>query len=173
MRQWSLSHIFWNDNNIPEPTWNISKANWPLFTSLCDQGIGEPDLLGSEDPVGTLTDILCTSASQAIPKTSPNPGNKPKPWYNDDCQRARSERIDTFKEFSKNPSGECLTKYKQGCDFSAFKRKSAFLRSKTWLVWITRIHGQNILPWGRDSINRSTFPLKMISKTWYLCLFNY
>ncbi len=44
--------------------------------------------------------------------TSQNPGNRPKPWYNDNCQRACSERIDTFKEFSKNPSGKCLTKYK-------------------------------------------------------------
>ncbi len=76
-----------NDNNIPErvPTWNMSKADWPLFTSLCNQGIGELDLLGSEDPVGNFTEILCTSASQSIPKTSPNPGNKPKPWYDDDC----------------------------------------------------------------------------------------
>ena len=99
---------FLENDNTPEkvPTWIINKANWPPFTSLCDQRIGELDLLGSEDPLGNFTDILYRSASQAVPKTPPNPGNSPKPWYNDDCQRACSERIDAFTEFSKIPSGE-------------------------------------------------------------------
>ena len=106
--------ILENDNKIEErvPSWNLSKANWPLFTGLCDEGIGKLNLLGSEDPVANFTDMLCTVASQTIPKTSPNPKNSPKPWYNDDCKKARSEQMQAFKEFSQQPTGEYLTKYK-------------------------------------------------------------
>ena len=38
----------------------------------------------------------------------------------------------------------------QACDFSSFRRKSAFLRPKTSLLWITRIHRKNILPCGGE-----------------------
>ena len=41
----------------------LSKAYWPLFTSLCDEGIEKLDILGSGDPVANFTQVLCTVAS--------------------------------------------------------------------------------------------------------------
>ena len=38
-------------------------CNWSLFTSLCGEVIGK-----LEDPVANITEVLCTGASQTIPK---------------------------------------------------------------------------------------------------------
>ena len=52
--------ILKSDHSVPTniPSWNISKANWPLFEQLCYNGINSMDFSQSENPIEDFTNIL-------------------------------------------------------------------------------------------------------------------
>ena len=140
--------------DIPEriPTWNISKADWDLFTSLWEERMQESDFLEAEDPVQLFTETLCNIAEQAIPKTSAKFGKHQKPWFTDDCREARKLRRKAFKKFTRHPTGECLMKYKE--QKARSRRTCRSNRRHCWRDFVSRLNWQTPISKAWNMIQR-------------------
>ena len=82
-----------SDYPVPQrvPKWNFKKAKWDAFQDQCIAEI-TPDLFNdAEDKMAIFSSILIDIAAENIPKTSPFPKRKAKPWFDEDCQAAKKE----------------------------------------------------------------------------------
>ena len=76
---------------VPErvPKWNFKKAKWDALQNQCISEI-TPDLFdGAEDKMAIFSSTLFDITADNIPKTSPFPKRKAKPWFDEDCQAAK------------------------------------------------------------------------------------
>ena len=83
-----------SDCLVPErvPKWNFKIAKWDAFQDQCITEI-TPDLFhDAEDKMAIFSSTLLDIAADNIPKTSPFPKRKAKPWFDEDCQAAKKER---------------------------------------------------------------------------------
>ena len=83
-----------SDHPVQErvPKWNFKKANWDAFQDQCIKEL-TPDLFNdAEDKMAIFSSTLLDIAADDIPKTSPFPRRKAKPWFDEDCQAAKKER---------------------------------------------------------------------------------
>ena len=83
-----------SDSPVPErvPKWNFKKAKWDAFQDQCITEI-TPNLLNdAEDKMAIFSSTLLDITADDIPKTSPFPKRKAKPWFDEDCQAAKKER---------------------------------------------------------------------------------
>ena len=79
---------------VPErvPKWNFKKAKWDAFQDQCIKEI-TPDVFNdAEDKMAIFSSTLLDIAADNIPKTSPFPKRKAKPWFDEDCQAAKKVR---------------------------------------------------------------------------------
>ncbi len=74
------------------PTWNFHRADWNLFSSLCESKIKAETFETVDDPVSAFTQALHSIADQSIPKTSGKPKKLSKPWFDSSCKDAIRER---------------------------------------------------------------------------------
>ena len=100
-----------HDFHIPDrvPKWNLNKADWSEFTRICNTEL-QPNIFEDvkDDPMAVFTSSLHFIAEMTIPKTSNQSKPKHKPWWNDDCQEAKSNRLKALRRFIKTPSRENL-----------------------------------------------------------------
>ena len=78
---------------VPErvPKWNFKKAKWDAFQDQCITEI--TDLFNdAEDKMAIFSSTLLDITADNIPKTSPFPKRKAKPWFDEDWQAAKKER---------------------------------------------------------------------------------
>lgn len=75
------------------PNWNLRKANWTEFASLCHEQITGEKFENADDVILLFSQLLIDIANKAIPKTSTDPKCIPKPWFNTDCDKAIKCRI--------------------------------------------------------------------------------
>ena len=74
------------------PKWNFKKAKWDAFQDQCITEI--TDIFNdAEDKMAIFSSTLFDIAADDIPNTSPFPKRKAKPWFDEDCQAAKKERI--------------------------------------------------------------------------------
>ena len=66
-----------------------------------------------EDPVKYFTDVLLEVSQKCVPKSSKHPPKKSKPWYNEDCQRAKRERNRARYKLSKTITTENIQRHQQ------------------------------------------------------------
>ena len=95
-----------SDYPVPErvPKWNFKKAKWDAFQDQCITEI-TPDLFNdAEDKMAIFSSTLLDIAADNIPKTSPFPKRKAKPWFDEDCQAAKKERNKANRLANKQPS---------------------------------------------------------------------
>ena len=95
-----------SDYPVPErvPKWNFKKAKWDLFQNQCITEI-TPDLFNdTDDKMAIFSSTLLDIAADNIPKTSPFPKRKAKPWFDEDCQAAKKERNRANRLETKYPS---------------------------------------------------------------------
>ena len=95
-----------SDHPVPErvPKWNFKKAKWDAFQDQCITEI-TPDLFNdAEDKMAIFSSTLLDIAADNIPKTSPFPKRKAKPWFDEDCQAAKKERNKANRLANKHPS---------------------------------------------------------------------
>ena len=94
-----------SDHPVPErvPRWNFKKAKWDAHQDQCIIEI-TPDLLNdAEDKMAIFSSTLLDIAAD-IPKTSPFPKRKNKPWFDEDYQAAKKERNKVYRLANKHPS---------------------------------------------------------------------
>ena len=95
-----------SDHPVPErvPKWTFKKAKWDAFQDQCITEI-TPDLFNdAEDKMAIFSSTLLNIAADNIPKTSPFPKRKAKPWLDEDCQAAKKERNKANRLANKHPS---------------------------------------------------------------------
>ena len=95
-----------SDHPVPErvPKWNFKKAKWDAFQDQCNTEI-TPNLFNdAEDKMAIFSSTLLDIAVDNIPKTSPFPKRKAKPWFDEDCQAAKKERNKANRLANKHPS---------------------------------------------------------------------
>ena len=95
-----------SDHPVPErvPKWNFKKAKWNAFQDQCITEI-TPDIFNdAEDKIAIFSSTLLDIAADDIPKTSPFPKRKAKPWFDEDCQAAKKERNKANRLANKHPS---------------------------------------------------------------------
>ena len=83
-----------SDHPVPKrvPKWNFKKAKWDAFQDQCIIEI-TPNLFNdAEDKMAIFSSTLLDIAVDDIPKTSPFPKRKAKPWFDEDCQATKKER---------------------------------------------------------------------------------
>ena len=70
------------------------QVKWDAFQDQCNTEI-TPDIFNdAEDKTAILSSTLFDIAADNIPKTSPFPKRKAKPWFDEDCQAAKRKEIE-------------------------------------------------------------------------------
>jgi hypothetical protein len=59
-----------------------------------------------------FNDTVISIADVTIPKTSANPKHPGKPWFNDDCKDAISNRKRAERQFGKHPTSDNLGNFR-------------------------------------------------------------
>jgi hypothetical protein len=98
---------------------NLKKANWPLFTSLCDAAIQSIELNDPDQACEELEQLIIDAAKTAIPTISQSSKLKSVPWWNNDC-------ADAIKARNKHRNRYARTKFLD--DFIQYKRAQAVSR---------------------------------------------
>ena len=149
-----------SDHPVPErdPKWNFKKAKWDAFQDQCITKI-TPDLSNdAEDKMAIFSSTLLDIAADNIPKTSPFPKRKAKPWVDEDCQAAKKERNKANRLANKHPSAAnsmraCLIQVRTKKLFKQKKRdywkndlSSVNVNTPSKKVWdmIRKITGKNV-----------------------------
>ena len=149
-----------SDHPVPErvPKWNFKKAKWDAFQDQCITEI-TPDLFNdAEDKMAIFSGTLLDIAADNIPKTSPFPKWKAKPWFDEDCQAAKKERNKANRLANKHPSAANSMRARliQARTKKLFKQKkrdswksyvsSVNVNTPTKKVWdmIRKITGKNV-----------------------------
>jgi hypothetical protein len=79
------------EEDEPHP-FKLNSANWSMFFNLTSSKLGVEDVMGSEDPVLTFSNIIIECARQSIPTRSPGVRPPAKPWYDQECKDLRRAR---------------------------------------------------------------------------------
>ena len=95
-----------SDHPVPErvPKWNFKKAKWDIFQDQCIKEITPNLFHEADDKMAIFSSTLLDIAADNIPKTSPFPKRKAKPWFDEDCQAAKKERNKANRLANKHPS---------------------------------------------------------------------
>ena len=94
-----------SDHRVPErvPKWNFKKGKWDAFQDQCITEL-TPDLFNDgQDKMAIFSSTLLDIAADNIPKTSPFPKRKAKPWFDEDCPAAKKERNKANRLANKHP----------------------------------------------------------------------
>ena len=127
-----------NSHNPDVPQkWKLYKADWIAFKEQCSQELTLEKHANEGHPIESFTSMLQTIAGNTVPKTSGN-GQKPhKPWFNEDCAKAREERIEAWKRYEKNMTPENLVAFK----LAKAKARRTFRQSmrSTWRDYVASL----------------------------------
>lgn len=89
--------------------WNLKSAQWDKYTLLSDQLLSQ--MPTSQDPCLNYDHFVACingAAEICIAKFKPYLGRKPKhppkPWWDEECDKARKYNIDAFKQYKLSPS---------------------------------------------------------------------
>ena len=95
-----------SDHPEPErvPKWNCKKAKWDIFQDQCIKEITPNLFHETDDKMAIFSSTLLDIAADNIPKTSPFPKRKVKPWFYEDCQAVKKERNKANRVANKHPS---------------------------------------------------------------------
>ena len=74
------------------PKWNFKKAKRDAFQDQCITEITLDLFNDAEDNMAIFSSTLLDITADNVPKTSPFPKRKAKPWFDEDCQAAKKER---------------------------------------------------------------------------------
>ena len=84
--------------------WNLKKANWETFTTLCQEQLTPAKFKTAED-MSAFTSALHDISEKCIPKSSTR-SKRRNPWYDDKCKTAINKRKSALRKFNKYPSRE-------------------------------------------------------------------
>ena len=131
-----------NTSDIPVgeriPRWNFRRANWDAFQTQCIDEITSDLFIDSQDKMALFSNTLLDIAVDNIPKTSPFPKRKPKPWFDEDCQAAKKERNKANRVAFKYPNAanSMRSRLIQAQTRKLFKQK----RRQSWKNYVSSVN---------------------------------
>ena len=144
------------------PQWNLSKADWQTFQALCLSKINtdifsadsEEMFMANGDKMAAFTSCLLDIASETIPKTSPHPRKKPKPWFNDSCKEIIKQRHAAFRKLKCSPTPMNAANFKHiraKCRRTLKQQKRA-----SWRQYVSSINSNTKMKTVWEKINKIT-----------------
>ena len=158
--------LTYNHTDQPEaervPQWNFAKADWSTFDTLCNTKINnnlfsadsEEMFLNNNDKMATFTSLLIEIATETIPKTSPNPKKKPKPWFDETCKDAIKQRHAAFRKLKCSPTPANAANFKllrAKCRRTIKQQKRA-----SWRQYVSTINSNTPMKKVWDKISKIT-----------------
>lgn len=95
------------------PRWITEKADWRKFAELATIPEHAFSDLSVDDATEAITALILNAANRCIPKTSDRFPILPKPWWNDDCAKARAAQNKAWTIFSRYPTTTNLIAFKK------------------------------------------------------------
>ena len=144
------------ENNGPNvlsrcPRWNLHKANWDKFSLLCEDSI-TPNIFENNNDVELFTRLLCKAAEESIPKTSTVPKKQSKPWFDDKCKQALSDRRSALRRFNLRPTPENLGLFR----IARARAKRQVLESKrsSWKQYVSKLNSRTSIKKTWDMVRK-------------------
>jgi hypothetical protein len=130
----------WTSDSEPISRWKFSKADWSLFSNLCNTRFKPGDFENIEDPIDKFSSMLLQIAEECIPKTSTNL-KRNNPWFNDDCKKSIKERRAAVRKFQTYPTSDNLTNVKI---FRAKARRTIRqAKKKSWRSYVSKLNSRS------------------------------
>ena len=103
--------IQYEESNIEKriPNWNLKKADWETFKTLCDEILSDPSDQSELDQMNMFTENLISIADRTMPKTSAIPLKPHLPWNDQECKEAVKTRKKAERKFNRQPTSENLS----------------------------------------------------------------
>ena len=103
-----------NCSENPMPAgWNLKKADWPHFRSLCQEKLSDKSILNTEDPAATFSQILLEIAEHSIPHIKPFKKQPRNPWFNEECKSLQKQRKTAQRRAFRCKTQENVINYKK------------------------------------------------------------
>ena len=125
-------------SNESLPRWQLHRANWDLFQSLCISEITQEGFEGIDDSVQQFSSILINIASKAIPKSSTESKRLRRPWFNNDCKKAIRLRRAALQRFKCSPTSANLSLYRQARAQARRVVKAA--KRESWRNYVSKLN---------------------------------
>ena len=102
-----------SEEEAPVGRWNLKRANWELFSSLCRSQLTEEAVLSTDDPASVFSNILTSIAEETIPKVVTVPKGPRNPWFNEECKTIHRERKRARRRAFRCPTQENILTFKR------------------------------------------------------------
>ncbi len=134
-------------------TWKFNKADWPEFQNNCSIHL-TTDLMekDEENKVDIFTLSLEFLARSTIPKTSTTPKKLNKPWWNDKCQNAVSDRNKALRLFKKKPTSTNLNLFKY--KYAVARRIIRESMRNSWKNYVSKLNSRTPIKKTWDMIRK-------------------
>ena len=139
-----------SDDQIKQQRWKCKQADWTTFKALCSTHLNK-HTFKSDDPITDFSSSLLEITEKTIPKSSVS--SKPrKPWFDNDCKQAISERKKAERSFRKSP---CHSKLSSFRIYRAKARRIIKHKKKTsWRQFVSSINNRTPMNKIWNMINR-------------------
>ena len=109
----------------------FQESKWDIFQDQCIKVIAPNLFHEADDKMAIFSSTLLDIAADTIPKTSPLPKRKAKPWFDEDCQAAKKERNKANRLANKHPSAanSMRSRLIQARTKKTFKQKKNYVSS--------------------------------------------
>ena len=124
------------ENKAPRG-WNLKKANWAYFQSLCKEQLSDDSILNSDDPALVFSDTLLKIAEQSVPRMKQVKNQPRNPWFNKECKTLQKRRKTAQRRAFSCPTQENVMNYKK----LRAKARYTFKQSKkqSWKQYVSSL----------------------------------
>ena len=95
-----------NANGIFPRRWKIEQADWLLYSETAVISTDMVEIADINEAVKEITSCITLAAEASIPMTSGRLPPRPKPWWNEDCQRAKRKQKAAWNRFRRYPTAQ-------------------------------------------------------------------
>jgi hypothetical protein len=123
--------------------WKLGRADWNGFSAACASELRYEKSGCATDPVESFVTNLIDIANNTIPKTPPHHRKISKPWFNDECKLAISQRKEALRQLVANSTQNNLS------NFRALRAKARRVIRKakrdSWRDYVSKLNTQTPL----------------------------
>lgn len=134
------------------PNWQLQRANWSLFESLCQAEISQEKFEGADSPVDLFSATIIDIAGKAIPKSSTKSMRQRRPWFTVDCKKAIRLRRAALQRFSHFPTADNLSCYRQARAEARRVVKAA--KRTSWRAYVSKLNSRSSVKKAWDMVRK-------------------
>ena len=135
----SLTYIGKGPNSsLSHSRFNEARANWNTFTETSKLHYTDIRHLHVEEATELITAHILDAAEKSMPRASGATRNPRRPWWNDDCRRAREAQNKAWGILRRYPTSENLISFKRAKALGKRVRREA--KRESWRCFLTSIN---------------------------------